>query len=44
MDLAVPTQIIQEFWEKTRAELDEVEIDPVVNLVEDADEFTTESR
>lgn len=40
----MPTQKIREFWERTRAELDEVEIDPAIRLVEDADEFTTESR
>ena len=40
----MPAQKIQDFWNRTRAELDEVEINPTMEPVEDADEFTTEGR
>ena len=38
----MPTQKIKNFWEKTRAELDEVEMNASVEKVEDADVFTME--
>ena len=38
----MPTQKIRAFWEKTRAELDEVEMNASVDKVEDADVFTME--
>ncbi len=40
----MPTQNIQDFWNRTRAELDEVELNLSMEPVEDADEFTTEGR
>jgi len=40
----MPTEKVSEFWRKTRAELDEVEINASLELVEDADEFTMEGR
>lgn len=38
----MPTAKVREFWDKTRAELDEVEIDASMEPVEDADAFTAE--
>ena len=38
----MPTPEISDFWRKTRAELDEVEMNASLELVEDADEFTKE--
>ncbi len=40
----MPTEKIRNFWEMTRAELDEVEIDATVEPVEEADVFTMEGR
>ena len=40
----MPTQKIADFWEKTRAELDEVDMNASVEAVEDVDVFTMESR
>ena len=40
----MPTQEIRNFWDKTREQLAEVEMDPRVELVEDADPFTQEGR
>ena len=40
----MPTQEIRNFWDKTREQLAEVEMDPRVELVEDADSFTEEGR
>jgi len=33
----MPTEKVREFWDKTRAELDEVEINASLEAVEDAD-------
>ena len=40
----MPTKKVREFWDRSRAELDEVEMNPSVEPVEDADEFTVEGR
>lgn len=40
----MPTQKIQDFWNRTRAELDEVEMNLSMEPVVDADEFTKEGR
>ena len=39
----MPTQKISDFWNKTRAELDEVDMNASVEAVEDVDVFTMES-
>ena len=38
----MPTQKIMNFWEKTRAELDEVDMNASIDKVDDADVFTME--
>ena len=40
----MPAQKVNTFWEKTRAELDEVELNASLEAVEDADAFTMEGR
>ena len=40
----MPTEKVRMFWDKTRAELDEVEINASVEPVEDPDVFTIEGR